>query len=369
MSSLTRPVAVPLESSEHVIMVVHSGPDSGKLRVAIVGCGLIGERRAAQVARCPATALAAVVDTNGARAAEVASRYGAEATGDWREMLCDRALDIVVVSTPNAYLAPIAIAALESGKHVLVEKPPGRNLEEAQRIAAAERASGGRVLKVGFNHRYHPALARAYRLLHAGAIGKPFNARARYGHGGRPGYEKEWRGDPELAGGGELTDQGVHVADLINWMLGVPHRAFCILQTAAWPIAPLEDNAFALLDFANGCVASFHTSWTQWKNLFSFEIFGTEGALCVEGLGGSYGPQRLVHYRRKPEGGVPEISEESFDGPDRSWQLEWQDFIGAIRGQGACLGTAEDGVAAMATIDALYRSAAAGVPVGVLQGR
>ncbi len=338
---------------------------AGKLEVGIIGCGLTGGRRAAEAARHPGTVLKKVADSNRERAMELTDRYRSEAVGDWRRVVGDTSIDIVVVSTPNSYIAPIAIAALENGKHVLVEKPPGRNLEEAQRIAAAARASDGKILKVGFNHRYHPALARTYQLLNGGAIGKPINVRARYGHGGRPDYEKEWRADPELAGGGELTDQGVHLVDLFNWMLGVPRRAFCLLQTAVWPIAPLEDNAFALLDFANGCVASFHTSWTQWKNLFSFEIFGTQGAVCVEGLGGSYGQQRLVYYQRKPQGGVPEMTEESFEGLDRSWQLEWQDFVRAIRGESACLGTAEEGVAAMATIDALYRSAAAGVPVAV----
>jgi predicted dehydrogenase len=349
-------------------MVVNASPDPGKLRVAIVGCGLIGTRRAAEAAHHPATVVQKVVDSNRERAVKLADSYQAEAENDWRQVVDDPSIDIVVVSTPNAYLAPIAIAALKSGKHVLVEKPPGRNLEEAQRISAAVRTSRQRVLKVGFNHRYHPAIARAYQLLTSGAIGEPINARARYGHGGRPGYDREWRGNPELAGGGELTDQGVHLADLFNWMLGVPRRAFCMLQTAAWPIAPLEDNAFALLDFTSGCVASFHTSWTQWKNLFSLEIFGSRGALCIEGLGGSYGPQRLIHYRRKPEGGVPDASEESFDGPDLSWQLEWQDFVRAIEGGGTCLGTAAEGVAAMATIDALYRSASAGAPVTVWAG-
>ncbi|HEX4210267.1 MAG TPA: Gfo/Idh/MocA family oxidoreductase, partial [Candidatus Binataceae bacterium] len=240
--------------------------DSDKLRVGVVGCGLIGGRRAAEASRHSGTVLSKVADANTARALELAAGLHAEAVRDWHQLVDDRSLDVVVVSTPNAYLAPIAIAALESGKHVLVEKPPGRNLEEAKLIAAAQRASG-KVLKVGFNHRYHPALARAYQLLESGTIGDIFNVRARYGHGGRPGYEKEWRGNPELAGGGELTDQGVHLADLVNWMFGMPQRVFCLLQTAAWPIAPLEDNAFALLHFANGCVASFHTSWTQWKNL------------------------------------------------------------------------------------------------------
>jgi predicted dehydrogenase len=349
-------------------MVLRADLDSKELRVGIVGCGLIGGRRAAEAARHSGTVLRKVADADAARATELAAMYDAQAVGDWRQLVGDPSLDIIVVSTPNAYIAPIAIAALESGKHVLVEKPPGRNLEDAQRIAAAQLISG-KVLKVGFNHRYHPALSRAHQLLAAGAIGEVFNLRARYGHGGRPGYDKEWRGNRELAGGGELTDQGVHLADLVNWMVGVPERAFCLLQTAAWPIDPLEDNAFALLDFANGCVASFHTSWTQWKNLFSFEMFGTQGALCVEGLGGSYGTQRLLHYRRKPEGGAPDLAEQTFDGPDCSWKLEWQDFIHAICGEGVCLGTAKDGIAAMAMIDALYRSAAAGVPVAVSQAR
>lgn len=349
-------------------MAVSADPDSGKLLVGIVGCGLIGGRRAAEAAHHSGTTLRKVADANIARATDLGTAYDVQAVSDWRKLVDDPSLDIIVVSTPNAYLVPISVAALESGKHVLVEKPPGRNAEEAGLIAAAQRSSG-KVLKVGFNHRYHPALARAYQLLESGVIGEILNLRARYGHGGRPGYEKEWRGDPALAGGGELIDQGVHLADLVNWMIGMPSRAFCLLQTAAWPIAPLEDNAFALLHFASGCVASFHTSWTQWKNLFSFEMFGTQGALCIEGLGGSYGTQRLLHYRRKPEGGAPDLAEETFNGPDCSWKLEWQDFIQAIHGEGVCLGTAEDGVAAMAMIDALYRSAVAGEPVAVSQVR
>jgi predicted dehydrogenase len=340
-------------------------PALGKLRVAVVGCGLIGRRRAAEAARHQATTLTRVADVDLGRALQLAGPLEAAAGADWREVVNSPAVDIVSVATPNAYLAPIAIAALEHGKHVLIEKPPGRNLDEARRIAAAWRKNPGLVLKVGFNHRYHPALARAHQLLRAGAIGKPINARARYGHGGRAGYDKEWRGDAQLAGGGELTDQGVHLADLFNWMLGIPRQAFCVLQTAVWPIAPLEDNAFALLTFADGCVASFHTSWTQWKNLFSFELFGSTGALCVEGLAGSYGPQRLLYYRRKTEGGAPEVSEERFSESDLSWQREWQDFVSAIVDQQTWLGTIEDGIGAMATVDALYRSAAAGQPVAV----
>ncbi|MGO9455414.1 MAG: Gfo/Idh/MocA family protein [Candidatus Binataceae bacterium] len=338
-----------------------------RLRVGVIGCGLIGARRAADAATHLQTKLVKVADTDSSRANSLAQKFGCEASADSAALIEDRAIDIVVISTPNGFTASLALSALKCGKNVLIEKPPGRNLAETMNLAEAARRAAPRILKVGFNHRYHPAISRAHRMYRQGAIGEAINLRARYGHGGRPGYEKEWRGNPEQAGGGELIDQGVHIADLINWFLGRPESAFSMLQTAVWPIAPLEDNAFALLRFSSGAIASVHTSWTQWKNLFSFELFGRLGSLCVEGLAGSYGNQRLIISLRKPEGGAPEMVEEAFEGPDSSWTLEWRDFVRAILDPRDYLGTPEEGVAAMATVDALYRSARAGVPVPILQ--
>jgi len=333
-----------------------------KLRVGVIGCGLIGSRRAQEAMRHPCTKLALVADVNTERRERLAASYGCEANDHWKTVIDDRSVDAVIVSTPNGYTVEIATAALRAGKHVLVEKPPGRNLLEARQLADASRKED-RILKVGFNHRYHPAINRAYELFSNGTIGQIINIRARYGHGGRPGYEKEWRGNPSLAGGGELTDQGVHIADLIHWFIGLPSDAFAILQTAVWPIQPLEDNAFGLFRYANGAVASLHTSWTQWKNLFSVEIFGDKGSLSIEGLGGSYGIERLVTAVRNSSGGVPCMKEEVFDGPDRSWQLEWHDFVSAVTEGTAYLGTPEDGIASMTMVDALYRSARSGTPV------
>src|SRR5208282_3271847 len=338
-----------------------------RLRVGVVGCGLIGTRRAAEAATYTQTSLIKVADTDSSRAKFLAKEFGCEAAADSAALIEDRAIDIVVVSTPNGSSASLALAALRCGKNVLIEKPPGRNLAETMSLVEAARCAAPRILKVGFNHRYHPAISRAHQMYRQGVIGEAINLRARYGHGGRPGYEKEWRGNPEQAGGGELIDQGVHIADLINWFLGPPELAFSMLQTAVWPIAPLEDNAFALLRFSSGAIASVHTSWTQWKNLFSFELFGRLGSLCLEGLAGSYGNQRLIVSLRKPEGGAPDTVEEAFEGPDSSWALEWQDFVRAILDSRDYLGTPQEGVAAMATVDALYRSARAGVPVPILQ--
>ncbi len=294
----------------------------------------------------------------------VAAAVGADVAQDWHAVVGRRDVDAVIVATPNGFLEAVVVAALDAGKHVLVEKPMGRNLAEAERMRAA--AWGARrVLKVGFNHRYHPAISEARRRCAEGAVGPIINLRCRYGHGGRPGYEKEWRGSRELAGGGELTDQGVHVADLFHWFAGVPETAVAHLQTAVWPLGDLEDNAFGLFRFGSGVVASFHTSWTQWKNLFSLEVFGQGGALVVEGLGRSYGPETLTVHRRRPEGGVPVSETVAYQGEDPSWKLEWEDFLGAALEGRAMLGTADDGVVAMRMLRALYESAASGAPVRV----
>jgi predicted dehydrogenase len=338
--------------------------DRERLRVAVVGCGLIGTRRAQETSLHGRSRLLLCVDTSDVPARATAERFGAEWSTDWRVAIDDERIDVVVVCTPNVYAFDIAVAALERGKHVLLEKPMGCNFVQAQALAAISRSSTGR-LKVGFNHRYHPAIARGKELSDLGTIGSPISIRARYGHGGRPGYEREWRCNPELSGGGELLDQGVHVADLIAWFAGVPDRAFAYLQTAVWPIAPLEDNAFGLLHYHGGLVASLHTSWTQWKNLFSFEVFGTEGSISIEGLGGSYGVERLIVARRSAAGGAPETREETFDGPDRSWAIEWHQFVDAIENGTPYWGTPVDGLNAMRIVHALYESARDAVAIAL----
>jgi predicted dehydrogenase len=134
-------------------------------------------------------------------------------------------------------------------------------------------------------------------------------------------------------------------------------------QRAVWPLGDLEDNGFGMFRYAGGAVAQFHTSWTQWKNLFSLEVFGTRGALVMEGLGRSYGVETLTVVRRKPEGGVPDLETLRYEGEDDSWKLEWADFMRGVQGSSAMLGSADDGVAAMRMLDALYRSAESGQAV------
>ncbi len=333
------------------------------MRLAVIGCGLIGTRRA-KVGVESGDEVVVVADISEERARAVAEATGSAWTTSWRDVVERDDLDVVVVSTSNDHLAEASIAALESGKHVLCEKPLGRNSREAAAIAGGA-AAAGKLLKVGFNHRHHPAIAAAHERVEQGAIGEVFAIRALYGHGGRPGYEKEWRADPARSGGGELLDQGVHIVDLARWFIGEISQAQGMLATSHWPIQPVEDNAFALLRSRNGGVVSFHTSWTQWKNTFRFEVVGGDGYLRIDGLGGSYGTERLTIARRNEDSSPPNEETTSFEGPDRSWHLEWQEFSEAIAQNRQPLGNGADGLAAARILDAIYASAASGTTVEV----
>lgn len=293
--------------------------------VAIVGCGLIGRKRAQALAGARLVACADVVQAR----AEALAPPGAFASPDWREAIGRDGVDIVVVATTNDKLAEIAVAALDAGRHVLVEKPAGRSVREVDAVIDAA-ARNRRLVRVGFNHRYHPALRKAKELVEAGAVGEMMFVRGRYGHGGRLGYEKEWRADPEMSGGGELIDQGVHLIDLSRLFLGDFVATSGHAHTYFWNM-PVDDNAFLTLRTAGEQTAFLHVSCTEWKNLFSFEIYGRDGKLHVDGLGGSYGVERLAFYRMLPEMGPPETTVWEYPQGDRSWAVEFELFLEDIR--------------------------------------
>ncbi len=267
--------------------------------------------------------------------------------------MSDSEIDAVVVCTVNKFLAPITVGALEANKHVLCEKPLGRNAEEAARMVAASRKHG-RILKVGFTLRFHPALREAHRLCERGEIGPLFFVRAVYGHGGRPGYAQEWRGDQELAGGGELLDQGIHLIDLARWFLGDFEEAVGLTARWFWEIDPLEDNAFMLLRNRGGRVASLHASWTEWRNRFTLAVVGRDGFAQVDGIGGSYGDETLTVGIRAPQSGPPAERRIVFEGPDRSWEDDWTDFLEAVATGRRPEADGEDGLATMRIVQTIY---------------
>jgi predicted dehydrogenase len=320
--------------------------------VAIVGCGLIGEKRAKALA---GARLITCADTRRDLAEALARTVpGAESSDDWRGAIDRDEIEIVVVATTNDALAEVARFAIGAGKHVLIEKPGARSVSEIDSIMDAA-ARQRRLVRVGFNHRYHPALRKAHELFESGALGELMFVRGRYGHGGRPGYDKEWRANPALSGGGELIDQGVHLIDLSRWFLrddfttvhGFAHTYF-------WDM-PVDDNAFLIMRTAREQTAFLHVSCTEWKNLFSFEVYGRDAKLQIDGLGGSYGVERLTFYRMLPDMGPPETVIWEYPQGDRSWALEFEEFLRDI-----CLGRPPsaglpDARAALAVVEQVHR--------------
>jgi predicted dehydrogenase len=321
------------------------------MRFGLVGCGLIGEKRAAAI-RTLGYELTLVADSVAERAAILARNYGAEAARDWG-VLASADVDAVVVATSNDWLSRIAVACLIGGKHVLVEKPAGRSLAEVKTVADAA-LSARRKVKVGYNHRFHPAIQRARKLFDEGEIGPPMFIRGRYGHGGRVGYEKEWRFNREKSGGGELLDQGSHLIDLAHWFLGAFDGVKAELGTFYWP-GDVEDNCFLSLRATGGQVAWLHASWSEWKNMFSFEIYGKHGKLQIDGLGGSYGVETLSLFRMLPEMGPPDTTRWEWPFRDRSWEIEIAEFCNAISQDRRPVGDIHDAMLTMAVIDRAYK--------------
>ena len=323
-----------------------------RLRVGIAGCGLIGHKRAEALGTDDE--LIGCTDIDLEAAAALAARHGGRPAEDLDELLALEP-DVVIVATSHDHLAPLARRVLAAGANVLVEKPAGLGTDEIDElIDAADEAR--RMVKVGFNHRFHPALTRAAAEVHSGVHGELMHLRGRYGHGGRPGYNLEWRAQPARSGGGELIDQGMHLLDLTHWIAGPLPLHSALLRTQFWE-AEVEDNAALILGVADDRTAPWamlHVTWTEWKNLFSLEIYCRTAKLQVDGLVRSYGPQRLRIYRMKPELGPPELEEIQFPDEDVSWRSEWESFATALSENAPVIGGLADARYAWARIEDAY---------------
>jgi len=318
--------------------------------VAIVGCGLIGQKRAKALG--PAR-MVVCADLLRERAEAMArSVPGCQSTTDWRDAIAHPQAEIVIVSTLHDSLAEVTAAAIAAGRHVLVEKPAARRAGEIADLPALAQAKDVRV-RVGFNHRYHRAFRKARELVDSGALGRLMFLRARYGHGGRIGYDREWRAEPARSGGGELIDQGPHLIDLARWFLGDFTEIDGFAHTYYWDM-PVDDNSFLLLKTAERQVAFLHASCTEWKNTFSFELYGQDGKIDISGLGGSYGPERITFYRMLPEMGPPETTAWEYPMVDDSWAVEFSEFLEDIRfGRPPAAGLA-DAIASLTVVEHIY---------------
>ncbi len=242
-------------------------------------------------------------------------------------------IDAVVISVPNFLIKTYVITALEAGKHVFCEKPPGINLSEVLAMKEAMVKSGCKLM-FGFNHRHHQSIIKAKEEMDSGRFGEVLWMRGRYGKSVPENFFQDWRSQKELAGGGIFLDQGIHMLDLFMHLVGKFDEVKSFVSNLYWK-GDVEDNVFALFKNNKGQVASLHSTMTQWRHIFSLEIFMEHGYIVLNGLktsSNSYGKEKLTLAMNRTEAPAAAwTDEEQYTfSIDDSWQRELMIFRDAI---------------------------------------
>lgn len=324
------------------------------LNVAIIGAGLQAKRRAPIINNSQNAMIKIITAEHIENAQKLANEFQCEAGIGWEGIVDRKDIDIVMVLTPPHNHAEISIAAMKAGKHVLCEKPLSRTVNEAQLMIESSKLNNV-VLKCGFNHRHHPAISEAKKILDQGGIGKPLFARCNYGICGRPEYEEEWRSNPNFAAGGQFLEQGIHAIDLFRWFMGEISEVTSMTGIQFFKNQTLDDNGMAIFRMESGAIASIHASLTHWKNLFNFEVFGEDGYLEINGLGSSYGTEKLI-YGKKNYTAPFSYQVTEYRGGDKSWSEEWDEFFSSIQENRTPMGNGEDGLASLKVALAAYEA-------------
>jgi len=325
------------------------------IKCGIIGFGKMGKIRANAIDDSGKGQIVAVYDP----CLSVECSYPIAKSPD--EIIDSSGVDAVFVCTPNSYIPAFCKQALKAKKHVFSEKPPGFNAAQVADVIAAGKSVAGRKLMYGFNHRHHRSIQRMKQMVDSGDLGRVLWMRGRYGKEVDISFFNGWRANPELAGGGILLDQGIHMVDLMIHLGGEFDEVSAFVSNLFWKIEGIEDNVFAMFrNSRNGICASMHSTMTQWRYLFSLEVFLEGGALILNGLktsSGAYGEENLV-IKRNPshlQDGRFESEEHIVYHIDTSWQSEIDHFFECIEtGQDVRYGTPEDALALMHLIDRVY---------------
>lgn len=335
------------------------------IKAGIIGYGYMGEIRRRVIDAHPDLELSIVCETDAKRMAGLPAQV--RTTSNPGDVLSSDA-ELVFVCTPNNLIPELTVECLKRGKHVFAEKPPGRNLSDIELMRAEEGNHPDLKLMFGFNHRYHPGIQRAKRYIDSGKFGKLLWVRGIYGKSGGTSFQKSWRNDPAVSGGGILLDQGIHMLDLFNYFCGDFENVKAFTANSYWNVE-VEDNAFVILKNSTGQHASLHSSATLWKHKFYIELGLEHGYLIVEGLlskTGSYGRETLKVGRRQFEDEAEAVgnpSEEiTYFDRDLSWDIEVGKMVDCIKSNKPVTeSSSSDAWKVMRIVDRAYKNSVEGM--------
>lgn len=324
------------------------------LTAGIIGFGKMGQTRARAIQEDGKGKVVAVYDANPDTEVDDYRRAGSA-----EEIIADPGIDAVFICTPNHLNKPLTVKGLQAGKHVFCEKPPAFNAAEMQEVITAEKAAGKKLM-YGFNHRHHGSIQKIKSMVDSADYGNILWMRGRYGKSVDQTFYNDWRSKKELAGGGILLDQGIHMLDLFLYLAGDFDDVHAFVSNLYWK-QDLEDNVFAIFrNNSTGVVASLHSTMTQWRHLFSLEVFLERGYLALNGLktsSGTYGDEVLAIARNRSTAPAAtwEDEERITYHTDTSWRSEIGRFFDAIeRDQPIEIGNSSDALRLMRIIDKIY---------------
>lgn len=280
-------------------------------------------------------------------------------TAKWKDVIDDPRVDAVVVSTSNDMLKDLVVSAIDKGKHVFCEKPPGRNVAELNEMMAAEKRNPKLKLMFGFNHRHHESIMRIKQVVDSGDYGKVLWVRGRYGKSVDEHFFSSWRSKKEIAGGGILLDQGIHMLDLFLMICRDFDEVKAQVSNLYWKL-DIEDNVFAIFSNRKGQVASLHSTMTQWRHLFSLEVFLERGYITMNGLktsSNTYGDEVLTiaKNRTPPPAAKWTDEEKTVYQVDDSWENEMKLFVDAIRNDSIVeVGNTSDSLKLLRLVERVY---------------
>ncbi|MBT4731301.1 Gfo/Idh/MocA family oxidoreductase [Candidatus Woesearchaeota archaeon] len=329
-----------------------------KLRVAIAGYGVVGRKRKECVCRHPRMEVVALCDQS--FSVNDSMEGGIHCYVDYNQLLTED-LDVLIVCLTNDIAAEVTIAGLKSGLHVFCEKPPGRDVQDISKVIKVEKQHPGQKLMYGFNHRYHDSVIDALRIIKSNDLGKVINLRGVYGKSQLITFNQpDWRTKREIAGGGVLLDQGIHMVDLMRLFAGEFVEVHSFIDNGYWNY-DVEDNAYALMRTKDGKVAMLNSSATQWRHRFYLDINLEKGSLILGGIlsgSKSYGAETLTVVSANPinDNGDPREMITRYN-TDPSWYSEIEEFSDCIiNNRKITSGTSDEVLKTMKLVYKIYYS-------------
>lgn len=327
-----------------------------KLKVGIAGYGIVGKRRHEFIKLHPRLKVTALCEQNFSQFPIILSDINTYTT--YEEMLNSEELDVLFVCLTNNIAAEVTIAGLKKGIHVFCEKPPGMSVEDIRNVIEEEKKHPTLKLKYGFNHRYHDSVKEALNLVKTGELGEILNLRGVYGKSSIIPFSGGWRSRRELAGGGILLDQGIHMVDLMRLFCGEFTEVKSFVSNNFWK-HDVEDNAYAIMKDEKGRVAMLNSSATQWQHKFNLEISLSEGYIELHGIlsgSKSYGEEKIVIGRRNEESVNGQLESKSIKFlQDNSWRDEIFEFADSIINDEQIIsGNSSDALQTMKLVYSIY---------------